>query len=83
MPKAKNDVQDTSINDPQQNISVKVTYYFNILKQSILDFFWELPNYLILIQNFFLSIHLVKYVGNMIAKTSQLVDKNLLYSLVA
>ncbi len=32
-----------SINDPLQNISVKITFYFNILKQSILDFFWELP----------------------------------------
>ncbi len=39
MPKAKNDVQDMSINHPQQNISVKITFYFNILKQSILDFF--------------------------------------------
>ncbi len=43
MPKAKNDVQDVSINDYQQNISVKIIVYFNILKQSILDFFWELP----------------------------------------
>ncbi len=42
MPKAKNDIQDMSINDPQQNISVKITFYLNILKQSILDFFWEL-----------------------------------------
>ncbi len=33
MPKAKNDVQDMSINDPQQNISVKITFYFNFLKQ--------------------------------------------------
>ncbi len=38
MPKAKNDIQDISINDPWQNIS-------NILKQSILDFFLELPEY--------------------------------------
>ncbi len=45
MPKAKNGIQNTSINDPQQNISVKITFYFNILKQSILDFFWELPYY--------------------------------------
>ncbi len=45
MPKAKNDIQDMSINDPQQNISVKITFYVNILKQSILDFFWELPTY--------------------------------------
>ncbi len=45
MPKAKNDVQDTSINDPHQNISVKITFYFSILKQSISDFFWELPTY--------------------------------------
>ncbi len=44
MPKAKNDIQDKSINDPLQNISVKITFYFNILKQSILDFFWELPS---------------------------------------
>ncbi len=34
-----------SINDPQLNISVKITFYFNILEQSILDFFWELPIY--------------------------------------
>ncbi len=34
-----------SINDPQQNISIKITFYFNILKPSILDFFWELPMY--------------------------------------
>ncbi len=33
------------IDDPQQNISVKITFYFNILKQSILDFFWELPTH--------------------------------------
>ncbi len=45
MPQSKNDIQDMSINDPQQNISVKVTFYFNILKQSISDFFWELPKY--------------------------------------
>ncbi len=43
MPKAKNDVQDMSINDPQQNISVKMTFYFNISKQSILDFFENYP----------------------------------------
>ncbi len=43
MPKAKNDAQDTSINDPPQKISVKMTFYFNIFKQSILDLFWELP----------------------------------------
>ncbi len=43
MPTDKNDIQDTSINDPQKSISVKITFYFNILKQSILDFFWELP----------------------------------------
>ncbi len=30
MPKAKNDVQDMSINVPLQKISVKVTFYFNI-----------------------------------------------------
>ncbi len=45
MPKAKNDVQDMSINDPLQKISVKMTFYFSIFKQSILDFFWELPRY--------------------------------------
>ncbi len=39
MPKAKNDIQDMIINDPQQDISVKITFYFNILKQSILDIF--------------------------------------------
>ncbi len=39
MPKAKNDVQDMSINDPLQKNSVKMTFYFNILKQSISDFF--------------------------------------------
>ncbi len=39
MPKAKNDIQDMSINDPRQNISVKITFYFNILEQSNLDFF--------------------------------------------
>ncbi len=39
MPKAKNDIQDMSINVPQQNISVIITFYFHILKQSILDFF--------------------------------------------
>ncbi len=38
MPRAKNDIQDVSINDPQQNISVKIIFYFNILKWSILDF---------------------------------------------
>ncbi len=26
MPKAKNDIQDMSINNPQQNISVKITF---------------------------------------------------------
>ncbi len=46
MPNAKNDVQDMSINDPQQNISVKITFYFNISKQSILDFFENYPYYL-------------------------------------
>ncbi len=30
MPKAKNDIQDMSINDPRQNISVKITFYFNM-----------------------------------------------------
>ncbi len=39
MPKAKNYIQDMSINNPRQNISVKITFYFNILIQSILDFF--------------------------------------------
>ncbi len=34
----KNDVQETGINDSPQNISVKMTFYFNIFKQSILDF---------------------------------------------
>ncbi len=43
----KNDLQGMCINDPLQNISVKITFYFNILKQSILDFFWELPSYII------------------------------------
>ncbi len=43
MPKAKNDIQDMNIDDPQQNMSVKITFYFNILKQSILDFFWKSP----------------------------------------
>ncbi len=33
MPKSKNDIQDMSITNPQQNISVKMTFYFNILKQ--------------------------------------------------
>ncbi len=42
-----------SINDPQQNISVKITFYFSILKQSILDFFWELPSW----KNNFLNTH--------------------------
>ncbi len=32
-----------SIDDPQQNISVKITFYFSILKQSILDFFENYP----------------------------------------
>ncbi len=31
-----------SINDPLQKISLKTTFYFNIFKESILDFFWEL-----------------------------------------
>ncbi len=35
MPKAKNDVQDTSINDPLQKISVKMDFYFDIFKQSV------------------------------------------------
>ncbi len=35
--KAKNDVQDMSINDPMQKISVKMTFYFSIFKLSILD----------------------------------------------
>ncbi len=43
MLKAKNDIQDMSINDPQQNILVKITFYFNILKRSILYFFLDLP----------------------------------------
>ncbi len=43
MPNAKNNVQDMSINDPLQKISVKMTFYFNIFKRSILDFSWELP----------------------------------------
>ncbi len=47
MPKVKNDVQDMSIWDSLQKISVKITFYFNIFKQSILDFFWELPVYTI------------------------------------
>ncbi len=42
MPKVKNDIQDTSINDPRKNILVEITFYFKILKQSILDFF-DLP----------------------------------------
>ncbi len=44
MPKAKNDVQDMSINDPQQNVSVKIIFYFNILKLSILDCFESYPS---------------------------------------
>ncbi len=36
MPKAKNDIQDMSINEPQQNISVKITFYFNILNRLFL-----------------------------------------------
>ncbi len=42
MPKAKNDVHDMSINEPLQKISVKMTFYFSIVKPSILDFFWEI-----------------------------------------
>ncbi len=58
MPKAKNDIQDMSINDPQQNISVKINFYFNILKQSILDFFWELltNTFTKFVQNFGISV---------------------------
>ncbi len=44
MPKTKYDIQNMSINDPQQNISVKITFYFNILKQSILDLFENYPS---------------------------------------
>ncbi len=39
MPKAENDVQDMSINDPLQKISVKMSFYFSIFKQSVLNFF--------------------------------------------
>ncbi len=40
MPNAKNDVQENmNINDPLPKISVKITFYFIIFKQSILDFF--------------------------------------------
>ncbi len=45
MPKAKNDVQDTSINDPPQQISVKMTFYFNISNNQFWTFFWELPGW--------------------------------------
>ncbi len=34
----KNDIQDMSINDLQQNISLKITFYFNILKSQFLTF---------------------------------------------
>ncbi len=54
MPKPKNDVQDMSINDPQQKILVKMTFYFNIFKQSILNFFKNYPN--IIITPVFLNI---------------------------
>ncbi len=40
------------INDPQQNLSVKITFYFNILKQSISDCFWELPVCMIRLANY-------------------------------
>ncbi len=43
MPKAKNDVQDMSIHDPLQKISVKMTYYFNILKNHFWTFFENYP----------------------------------------
>ncbi len=33
------------MHDSLQKISVKITFYFNIFKQSILDFFWELSTY--------------------------------------
>ncbi len=49
MPKAKTDIQDMSINDLQQNISVKITFYFNILKQSILDFFLRITHLISLV----------------------------------
>ncbi len=45
MPEAKNDIKDMRINDPLQKISLTTTFYFNIFKQLILDFFWELPSY--------------------------------------
>ncbi len=46
MPKAKNDVQDMRINDPQQNISVKMTFYFNILKLSHFELFLRITFYI-------------------------------------
>ncbi len=41
MPKAKNYVQDMRINDPLQKISVKMTFNFNILKNSQFWTFFE------------------------------------------
>ncbi len=41
MPKAENDVQDTSINNPLQKIPLKMTSYFNIFNQSIFYTFFE------------------------------------------
>ncbi len=43
MPKAKNDVQNMSINDGLQKISVKMTFYFNISNSQFWTFF---ENYL-------------------------------------
>ncbi len=44
MSKAKNDIQEMSINDPQQNISVKVTFHFNISNSQFWTFFENYPS---------------------------------------
>ncbi len=44
MPKAENGIQDLSINDPQRNISVKITFYFNISNSQFWTFFVNYPH---------------------------------------
>ncbi len=41
MPNTKNDVQDMSINDPQQNISMKITFSFKYFKTVNFGLFFE------------------------------------------
>ncbi len=62
MPKAKIDVQHMSINDAQQNISVKITFYFNILKQSMLDFFLRITPEIAVVVESRAKILLLRYI---------------------